>query len=346
MIITLKNTAPNLAPILLNNTQISEIKEQVELGLTLTNNMSWQPHIDKIVKKASKRVAILSRIRHKLPRSVLERIYISMIRPVLEYGNIIYDNCTLHQSEKLESIQRKAALICSGAYRHTEHTTLLSELGWESLSIRRHIQKLTMYFKMTHNLVPNYLCSLTTNLKSNITSYRLRNRDDRVIPKTRTVMYHKSLIPSSTKLWNSLPAQHRNTPLLNSFKNELKKLFVPDKHKYHTMYKSKPGIWLARLRMGLSALNSHRFKYNFIASPSCDHCHSGNETTMHYFFLCPAYAASRLELLNNLDIKLGIDIYNKQEMLNIILHGDIVSEQIPILIEITTNYLLQTERFK
>jgi hypothetical protein len=269
-----------------------------------------------------------------------------MIRPVLEYGNILYDNCTLHQSEKLESIQRKAALICSGAYRHTEHKTLLSELGWEPLSIRRHIQKLTMYFKMTHNLVPNYLSSLTTNIKANITNYRLRNRDDRIIPKARTVMYQKSLLPSSTKLWNSMPAQVRNTLLLNSFKTKLKTLFAASKQKYHTMYKSKPGIWLARLRMGLSALNSHRFKYNFIASPTCDHCHSGNETTMHYFFLCPAYAASRLELLNNLDIKLGIDIFNRQEMLNIILHGTIPQEHLPTLTEIVTEYITKTERFK
>jgi len=98
--------------------------------------------------------------------------------------------------------------------------------------------------------------------------------------------------------------------------------------------------------MGLSALNSHRFTYNFIPSPSCDHCHSGNETTIHYFFLCPAYAAQRVQLLNDLDTKMGLDIYNKKEMLDTILHGNIPTNKLNTLVEIVSEYITNTCRFK
>jgi hypothetical protein len=284
--------------------------------------MSWQNHIDKITKKASKRVAILSRIRHTLPRSALERVYISMIRPVLEDGNTIYDNCTLSQSEQLESVQRKAAIICSGAYRHTEHRTLISELGWVPLSTLRQNQKLTTYYKMTHNLCPKYMTDMLTNQNTNITRYRLRNRENRQTPKTRLNIYKNSFIPSSTKSWNELSVQTRNTVSLETFK---KKLTTSIKHlnlSYYRKYKNKSGIWLARLRMGLSALNAHRFKYNFIDNPTCSHYHSGNETTKHYFFQCPAYAAQRLELLNSLDTRIGTNIFNTKEMMDTILLGN------------------------
>jgi hypothetical protein len=60
-----------------------------------------------------------------------------MIRPIIEYGNIIYDNINISQSQQLEQIQRRAALICTGAYRHTEHRILLEELGWNTLKERR-----------------------------------------------------------------------------------------------------------------------------------------------------------------------------------------------------------------
>jgi hypothetical protein len=166
---------------------------------------------------------------------------------------------------------------------------------------------------MTNNLVPPYLSSTLTNQNSNITNYRLRNRENRQIPKTRTVMYQKSFIPACTKKWNNLPVQTRNTPSLNAFKNKINKTHKIPTNTYYRKYTTKPGIWLSRLRMGLSAINSHRFKYNFIDTPSCNHCHSGDETTIHYFFLCPAYAAQRLEFLNNLDTQLNLDIYNKQK---------------------------------
>jgi hypothetical protein len=326
MIISLKHIPNQYPPISLNNTQISTVTEHIELGLTLTNKMSWQQHIDKLVKKGSKRVAILCRIRYKLPRSALE--------------------CTLHQSEILESVQRKAALICSGAYRHTEHKTLLSELGWDTLQTRRHNQKLTMYYKMSNDLVPPYLTRTLTNQNTNITNYRLRNHNNRQIPKTRTTMYTNSFIPSSTKSWNALPVQLRNTPILNTFKNKINNKSKLTKNNYYTKYSKKTGIWLSRLRMGLSALNSHRFTHNFIASPQCDHCHSGNETTKHYFFLCHAYAAQCLTLLNNLDIYIGIDIYNKEEMQKTILHGNVPTNKIEHHINITTEYLNSTKRFK
>ena len=59
--------------------------------------------------------------RHNLPRKALETIYISMIRPVIEYGYVLYDNCTLSAGQTIEHIQRQAALICTGGYRHTDY---------------------------------------------------------------------------------------------------------------------------------------------------------------------------------------------------------------------------------
>ena len=56
-----------------------------------------------------------------------------MIRPKLEYGCIIYDNCTSGEAELLESVQLDAARVCTGALWNTSKYKLLEELGWATL---------------------------------------------------------------------------------------------------------------------------------------------------------------------------------------------------------------------
>ena len=61
-------------------------------------------------------------------------MYKALVRPHLDYGDIIYDeayNETFHQ--KLESIQYNACLALSGAIRGSSRETLYHELGLESL---------------------------------------------------------------------------------------------------------------------------------------------------------------------------------------------------------------------
>ncbi len=41
--------------------------------------------------------------------------YISYIRPIIEYANILYDNCTVENCQKLESVQINTARLVTGA---------------------------------------------------------------------------------------------------------------------------------------------------------------------------------------------------------------------------------------
>ena len=97
---------------------------------------------DYIVGKATKIINLLSSHKNLLPRSSLETIYRSYARPVLEYADIIWDNCNTHHQNRLEQIQIRAAQIVSGAKRRTSHNQLYNELGWNPLSVRRCQHKL------------------------------------------------------------------------------------------------------------------------------------------------------------------------------------------------------------
>ena len=89
----------------------------------------------------------MRRLKFILDKKSLEIIYTSFNRPVLEYGDTIWDNCTLYEKRELDKIQNEAARIATGA------TALVSiqafdEVGWETLQTRRTNHKLSLFFKM------------------------------------------------------------------------------------------------------------------------------------------------------------------------------------------------------
>ena len=60
------------------------------LGLTITSNLSWKPHIQQIAKSASAKLGILFRCRPFFTCEQLLRIYKGLIRPCLEYCSHVW----------------------------------------------------------------------------------------------------------------------------------------------------------------------------------------------------------------------------------------------------------------
>jgi hypothetical protein len=64
-----------------------------------------------------------------LDRYSLIRIYFAFIRPVLEYGDAVWGNCTKKESDLLESVQIEAGRIITGRRCNSSRQKLYRELG-------------------------------------------------------------------------------------------------------------------------------------------------------------------------------------------------------------------------
>ena len=95
----------------------------------------------------------MRRSKQILPRSCLEKLYKNRIRPLLDYCDVIYDSCTMNESEPLDKLQRK----CTGAFRITSNEKVLKELGWSKLANRRTNHRLVLFYKILNNLAPQYV---------------------------------------------------------------------------------------------------------------------------------------------------------------------------------------------
>ena len=142
-------------PLVMDGKIIKRVNSLKQIGLTLTRNMTWDSHIENKHTKAMKKVTLLKLLPPNIPRNTRRQIYISFIRPLIEYANVIIDNCSEKAEEMLEKIQRQAALAITRAYKHTKHTDLLKHTGLTSLKQRRHNSKLTLIYKIRKISLPN-----------------------------------------------------------------------------------------------------------------------------------------------------------------------------------------------
>ena len=57
---------------------------------------------------------VFSQYIYRPSKHSLVQIYLAMIRPIIEFRDVIYDSCSLATGQAIESIQRQKALICTG----------------------------------------------------------------------------------------------------------------------------------------------------------------------------------------------------------------------------------------
>ena len=192
------------------------------LGVTISRNLSWKPHVNSIIKKANSTLGFLRRNLRKCPQKIRELAYCTYVRPTLEYASSVWDTNIKDQISKIEMIQRRAARFVKSNYS-TYHSVnaMLCDLQWPSLQLRRARSKMTSMYRIINGLIaihpqPPYLFPTSNSNRGH--QYRFHQQHCRV------QAYQYSFFPSSVCMWNSLPSSVVSAPSLEIFKNRLEPL--------------------------------------------------------------------------------------------------------------------------
>ena len=74
------------------------------LGLLLSSNMSWSAHIESVCRKARQILGLLYRRFYSSADSdAIKQLYLSLVRPHLEYACQVWDPHLLRDKSKLEN---------------------------------------------------------------------------------------------------------------------------------------------------------------------------------------------------------------------------------------------------
>ena len=105
--------------------------------------------------------------------------------------------------------------------------------------------------------------------------------------------------PSAVIESNKLDSRLQKVKSFTDFKKNILSFIRPKANKVFNCNSSKGLKFVTRLRLGLSHLREHKFKYSFQDSinPLCS-CSLDVESTIHYFIHCPQFTIERHILLN------------------------------------------------
>ena len=218
-----RNRTPKTAPYFLRGHQLEVVKEAKYLGVTLSADLSWTPHVNHTASAANKTLGFLRRNLRNAPTELRAKSYNVLVRPKLEYASVVWSPHKATDKANLEKVQRRAARFATGRYRNRSSVTdMLEQLHWEPLEQRRLKARATMAFRIQHQMVSIPAESLFPASPLQPDRRRTRSYSHAIpVPAARTDYLKHSFFFRVPVIWNSLPPDVVSTDSLDIFRSRL-----------------------------------------------------------------------------------------------------------------------------
>jgi hypothetical protein len=203
----------------LNDVAITYHNSYVDLGVTISYQLTFNAHINNIVSKARQRTSVLFRGFISRNCDILRRAFISYVRPIFEYNTIVWSPCTVYLIDLLESVQRNFSKRIPSISNYN-YADRLAILNLETLELRRLRFDLIFYFKVFNNLTPFTPDLVFTTytpppcLRSNSP---IIQKPIHASSKFLSITFYRSI-----DAWNYLSVELRQAKSLNAFKSGIK----------------------------------------------------------------------------------------------------------------------------
>ena len=195
---------------------LERVFEYKYLGVVLSANLSWTPHMDKIVAKTRKIIGMLYRqFYQRSDPEALTKLYTSVIRPHLEYAAPVWSPELIKDISKLENVQKFALRVCT----NLSYVDLIKKCNLTELRTQRNHLSLALLHKINSGdcIFPN--APLTPYSTTYFTRSQAANTF--VQPHACTNLLQNSFFPRTISSWNSLPAHITTISSIVSFKRQL-----------------------------------------------------------------------------------------------------------------------------
>ncbi len=193
-----------------------------DLGVHLDSQLSMRPYINQTTRSIHGHLRSLRRIRRHLDDAACAKAVQALVVSRLDYANSLLSGVPDCALRKLQVAQNSAARLLSATDRRQHITPVLKDLHWLPVRQRIAFKMLSLTFQALHSeSAPCYLRSLLVQdqrrpLRSNSSAVQL------LAPCTKKNIGEHSFAVRGPKLWNSLPANLRNSTSYPTFKRNLK----------------------------------------------------------------------------------------------------------------------------
>ncbi len=194
----------NNEEVTMNGAELPSCRVHKHLGVLINSSLTWGDHINEVYTKCARQTGALRKLRGKVTRSAIEKIYKGFIQPRLEYA------CAVWSGGNTTKLRRLHERFC----RHFQ-------VNLPPLQQRFSYHTLLLFFKIRMKISPEYLSAILPDTLSNSSRYSLR-RHVYPVPRLNKVSTYADFFPRAIILWNTLPSSIQNSPSVHSFKSRLR----------------------------------------------------------------------------------------------------------------------------
>ena len=178
----------------IGDTRLERVSSYKYLGITLYSALNYNRHLENCIRFSSHKVFLLSKIRKYITFEAGNHIYKTMILPVIEYGDILYDGCNAKISSKLQSLQNRTLRIVYYEMYHIPVIYLHESCNIAKLDLRRKMHLLLYMYKQKTNV---------SIVNSRVINTRAHDALLFIMEKTNSEKYKNNVLYKGPILWNA-----------------------------------------------------------------------------------------------------------------------------------------------
>ena len=114
------------------------------LGVWIAKDLSWSKHVSEICFKAKKIIGLCRQYYQHSNTDTLKQLYISSVRPHLEYATAVWDPHLQKDVNKLKKVKTFALRMCTKNWT-ADYNSLLTTCNLPSLKKRRLFSNLVFF---------------------------------------------------------------------------------------------------------------------------------------------------------------------------------------------------------
>ena len=199
----------------LGNNLIDETVEEKDLGVTVSNTLSWSQNVAACAKKANRVLGMIKHTFSYMDKEMFLTLYKTLVRPHMEYCQEVWSPHLKKDIAVLEKIQRRATKIVP-SLKDLPYENRLKDLKLYPLSERRKRGDMITVYKMLNGYMDVDVDKLLP-LKVGSNATRSHNLQiSCTIPQNNTRKYfftNRIVFP-----WNTLSNNTVNSKTVNDFK--------------------------------------------------------------------------------------------------------------------------------
>ena len=224
----LENRTYNMDDVILRN-----VKQEKDIGVIVDDQLKFEDHMYEKIKKANNMMGLIRRSFIHLDEEMFLKLYKALVRPHLEYANVIWHPTKIKDITAIENVQRRATKYLP-SLKNLSYEERLQKLKLPTLRYRRLRGDMIETYKLMTGKYDHKIVNFMPKQHDSSTSLLTRGHQLKLYrQRAEKNLWNNFFSLPVTSYWNSLPDNVVQSPNIKTFESRLDQHWKEYEGKYN-----------------------------------------------------------------------------------------------------------------